>query len=54
VSSSITSRARIDSAAWAINPDHPSLNSTCGCPAPTAVLPLFSVVVLLKHRHNSR
>ena len=45
VSSSITSRARIDSAAWAINPDHPSLNSTCGCPAPTAVLPLFSVVV---------
>ena len=25
VSSSITSRARIDSAAWAINPDHPSL-----------------------------
>ena len=26
VSSSITSRARIDSAAWAINPDHPSLN----------------------------
>ena len=46
VSSSITSRARIDSAAWAINPDHPSLNSTCGCPAPTAVL--FSVVVLLK------
>ena len=54
VSSSITSRARIDSAAWAINPDHPSLNSTCGCPAPTAVLPLFSVVVLLQDRHNSR
>jgi len=35
VSSSITSRAPIDSAAWAINPDHPSLNSKCGCPAPT-------------------
>jgi hypothetical protein len=41
VSSSITRRAPIDSAAWAINPDHPSLNSTCGCPAPTAVLPSF-------------
>ena len=38
MSSSITSRAPIDSAAWAINPDHPSLNSTCGCPAPTAIL----------------
>ena len=38
VSSSITSRARIDSAAWAINPDHPSLNSKCGCPTPTAAV----------------
>ena len=26
---------------WAINPDHPSLNSTCGCPAPTAILPFL-------------
>ena len=41
LSSSITSRAPIDSAAWAINPDHPSLNSTCGCPAPTAVPAFF-------------
>ena len=41
MSSSITSRAPIDSAAWAINPDHPSLNSTCGCPAPTAILPFL-------------
>ena len=39
MSSSITSRAPIDSAAWVNNPDHPSLNSTCGCPAPTAILP---------------
>ena len=38
VSSSITSRAPIDSAARAVNPDHPSLNSKCGCPTPTAAV----------------
>ena len=53
LSSSITSRAPIDSAAWVNNPDHPSLNSTRGCPAPTAILP-FSVVVLLRHARISR
>ena len=53
LSSSITSRAPIDSAAWAINPDHPSLNSTCGCPAPTAILP-FLLLFYYGHARVSR